>query len=83
MNSKSFIKSKKIRLELQVVGFDAVGSEVVAGPLEELPKRIVIAGIRELKKVRVGIRASRLRVGGTRRQFRRGIRERNFRHGGL
>jgi hypothetical protein len=43
-------KSKEIGLELQVVGFDAVGSEVLAGPLEDLPKRTVIAGIRELKK---------------------------------
>jgi hypothetical protein len=29
------------------MGFDAVGSKVLAGLLEELPKRIVIAGIRE------------------------------------
>ncbi len=32
------------------MGFDAVGSEVLAGLLEKLPKRIVIADIRELKK---------------------------------
>ncbi len=33
------------------MGFDAVGSKVLAGLLEELPKPIVIAGIRELKKL--------------------------------
>jgi hypothetical protein len=38
-------------LEFRVVGFDAVGREVLAGPLEELPKRIVITGTRELKKL--------------------------------
>jgi hypothetical protein len=51
LNSKSFITQKRFGWSCRVVGFDAVGREVLAGPLEELPKRIVIAGTRELKKL--------------------------------
>jgi len=38
-------------LELQVVGIDAVGSEVVAGLFEEQPKRIIVTFENELEEL--------------------------------
>jgi hypothetical protein len=58
-DAKSFIGSKQIWLQLQVMGVDMVGSEVVAGLVEEQPKRIIVALFHELQELGAGS------VGGT------------------
>jgi hypothetical protein len=51
LDAKSFISLEEIWLKLQVVRFDMVGSEVVAGLFEELPERIIVAGEHELEEL--------------------------------
>jgi hypothetical protein len=38
-------------LKLQVVRFDMVGSQIVAGLFEELPEGIIVAGEHELEEL--------------------------------
>jgi hypothetical protein len=55
LSYKVLHKLKQIWLQLQVVGFDAVGSEVVAGLFEEQPKRIMFADEHELEELGAGV----------------------------
>ena len=40
---------------MQVVGIDAVGSEVVTGLFEELPERFIVALFHELQELSAGV----------------------------
>ena len=40
---------------MQVVGVEAVGSEVIAGLFEELPKRMIVAFLHELQELGAGV----------------------------